>query len=195
MGYWPWWLGAAALATVAVGFTAAMKRSFGVSGIYARLLNWHEEREAEHFEKRQDAVRDALIAATRERFGADAVERGAEPGVAETPAVASPLPVSVGLTFVVFIFVGGLISNLVGRETGVNLGMGEDFTRLVGSGWSAWLVLVTGGVLVGFGTRMSAGCTSGHGLFGCARLRPASILATVAFFGAGVVVSLALGAL
>lgn len=59
VGYWPWWLGAAALASVAVGFTASMKRSFGISGIYARLLNWREEREAEILVERQDEVRDA----------------------------------------------------------------------------------------------------------------------------------------
>lgn len=96
------------------------------------------------------------------------------------------------MTFVAFIFLGGLLSSLLGRETGLSFSMGEDFATLVGSGWSGWLALIAGGALVGFGTRMSAGCTSGHGLFGCARLRPASLVATVAFFGAGVVVSLAL---
>jgi uncharacterized membrane protein YedE/YeeE len=51
------------------------------------------------------------------------------------------------------------------------------------------------GVLVGFGTRMASGCTSGHGLCGVSRLQPGSLLATAAFFGAGIVVSFLLGAL
>ena len=54
------------------------------------------------------------------------------------------------------------------------------------------LVLLAGGILVGAGTRMAAGCTSGHGLCGVSRLQPGSLLATIAFFGAGVVTALAL---
>ncbi len=44
-----------------------------------------------------------------------------------------------------------------------------------------WVVLIVGGVLVGIGTRLSNGCTSGHGVCGMARLSPRSILATVTF--------------
>ena len=43
------------------------------------------------------------------------------------------------------------------------------------------------GVLVGIGTRMSRGCTSGHGLCGIARLSRRSIVATLIFMAAGVV--------
>lgn len=48
-----------------------------------------------------------------------------------------------------------------------------------------WVVLIVGGVLVGVGTRLSNGCTSGHGVCGMARLSPRSILATVTFVLAG----------
>lgn len=51
------------------------------------------------------------------------------------------------------------------------------------------LPLFGGGLLIGFGTRWAGGCTSGHGLNGCARLQPASLLSTAAFFGSGVAVS------
>ncbi len=44
------------------------------------------------------------------------------------------------------------------------------------------------GVLVGFGTRMSNGCTSGHGVCGIARLSPRSITATVIFMAVAVAV-------
>jgi hypothetical protein len=53
-------------------------------------------------------------------------------------------------------------------------------------------MLVLGGALVGFGTTLAGGCSSGHGLFGCARLQPGSLLATASFFGAAVGVSLVL---
>ena len=44
-------------------------------------------------------------------------------------------------------------------------------------------VLVVAGLLVGFGTRLGSGCTSGHGLCGVARLSKRSIVATSVFFG------------
>lgn len=46
-------------------------------------------------------------------------------------------------------------------------------------------LLVVGGLLVGFGTRMGNGCTSGHGVCGMARLSGRSIAATLAFMAAG----------
>jgi len=46
-------------------------------------------------------------------------------------------------------------------------------------------VLVVGGLLVGFGTRLAGGCTSGHGVCGLARLSTRSILATAVFMAAG----------
>jgi len=52
----------------------------------------------------------------------------------------------------------------------------------------ASLTLVAiGGLLVGFGTRMGGGCTSGHGVCGIARLSARSIVATVIFMAVAVV--------
>jgi uncharacterized membrane protein YedE/YeeE len=42
-------------------------------------------------------------------------------------------------------------------------------------------LLIAGGLLVGFGTRLGNGCTSGHGVCGMARLSPRSIAATMTF--------------
>jgi uncharacterized membrane protein YedE/YeeE len=46
---------------------------------------------------------------------------------------------------------------------------------------SNWAVIVVAGLLVGFGTRLGGGCTSGHGICGIARLSPRSIAATIVF--------------
>ena len=43
--------------------------------------------------------------------------------------------------------------------------------------------LLAGGLLVGFGTRLGSGCTSGHGVCGISRLSPRSIVATGVFTG------------
>lgn len=45
--------------------------------------------------------------------------------------------------------------------------------------------LVIAGLLVGFGTALGSGCTSGHGVCGIARLSPRSIVATMLFVGSG----------
>jgi uncharacterized membrane protein YedE/YeeE len=45
--------------------------------------------------------------------------------------------------------------------------------------------LIAGGLMVGFGTRLGAGCTSGHGVCGVARLSPRSLAATATFMAAG----------
>jgi uncharacterized protein len=46
-------------------------------------------------------------------------------------------------------------------------------------------LLVAAGLLVGFGTRLGSGCTSGHGVCGMARLSPRSIAATGIFMALG----------
>lgn len=46
-----------------------------------------------------------------------------------------------------------------------------------------WLVLAVAGLLVGYGTRMANGCTSGHGVCGLARLSPRSLVAVLVFMG------------
>lgn len=50
-----------------------------------------------------------------------------------------------------------------------------------------WAQLAVGGLLVGFGTRLANGCTSGHGVCGLARFSPRSLIAVLIFMGAGVV--------
>jgi uncharacterized membrane protein YedE/YeeE len=46
-------------------------------------------------------------------------------------------------------------------------------------------LLIVAGLLVGFGTRLANGCTSGHGLCGVSRLSPRSLAATAVFMGVG----------
>lgn len=52
--------------------------------------------------------------------------------------------------------------------------------------------LVVAGLLVGFGTRLGSGCTSGHGVCGVSRLSQRSLVATATFMAAGIVTVLAL---
>lgn len=50
------------------------------------------------------------------------------------------------------------------------------------------LLAVLGGLVVGLGTRLGSGCTSGHGICGMARFSVRSIVATLSFMAAGFVV-------
>ena len=50
---------------------------------------------------------------------------------------------------------------------------------------TAWPLLVVAGLLVGFGTRMASGCTSGHGVCGLSRLSLRSLVATLCFMAVG----------
>jgi uncharacterized membrane protein YedE/YeeE len=53
---------------------------------------------------------------------------------------------------------------------------------------ASWAVAIAAGLLVGFGTRLGGGCTSGHGICGIARLSGRSITATAIFIFMAVVV-------
>jgi uncharacterized membrane protein YedE/YeeE len=53
---------------------------------------------------------------------------------------------------------------------------------------SSWGVIIAAGLLVGFGTRLGGGCTSGHGVCGIARLSVRSLVATAIFMATAVLV-------
>ncbi len=52
---------------------------------------------------------------------------------------------------------------------------------------SSSFMLVLGGLLVGFGSRLGSGCTSGHGICGLARLSPRSMVAVATFMGSAMI--------
>lgn len=114
----------------------------------------------------------------------------------------------IGLSAALFLLLSGRvagISGLLARTVGIadsGPTQGEAFAFVAGLPLGAGLVaeflrvpqvevtsslplLLAAGLLVGFGTRMGNGCTSGHGVCGMARLSPRSIAATAAFMFAG----------
>jgi uncharacterized membrane protein YedE/YeeE len=78
-------------------------------------------------------------------------------------------------------FIAGLIAAPV---SAVLLGLTLPLPQMP----SSLTVIAVGGLLVGFGTRLSNGCTSGHGVCGIARLSPRSISATAIFMTAAIAV-------
>ena len=55
-----------------------------------------------------------------------------------------------------------------------------------------WWRLAVGGFLVGFGTRLSQGCTSGHGISGLASLSTTSLYAVITFLAIGILTAIIL---
>jgi hypothetical protein len=100
-------------------------------------------------------------------------------------------PSSSHLAFFGGLVLGGLGAALMaGTFEPTLFDVGPSFRRFFGDDPIVTALVVTfGGVLVGLGTRMATGCTSGHGLCGVARLERGSLLATCAFFGSGVLAS------
>lgn len=200
--YWPWWAGALGLAAVTVFYTLTTDRSLGISGAWDRILHWREEREIERMDEAladDDALAEALARATAAEFGTVAARPGslpAAPPPAETPSAPAPAtptrpaPLVTQAALIVSTVVGGFIAAVVSGRFELRLDMGDGFTQLVTANPVGMIVILfAGGVLVGFGTRLAGGCSSGHGLSGCGRLRPVSIVATAIFFGAAVAVS------
>ncbi len=74
-----------------------------------------------------------------------------------------------------------LLAGLVGVPALLALIMGGAATHLTSNIW----VIIAGGLLVGLGTRIANGCTSGHGVCGISRLSLRGIVATVFYIGAG----------
>jgi uncharacterized membrane protein YedE/YeeE len=78
-------------------------------------------------------------------------------------------------------FIAGLIAAPLAAAL---LGHAVAMPKMPGS----FVTIAVAGLLVGFGTRLGNGCTSGHGICGIARLSPRSIAATVVFIVAAIIV-------
>ena len=76
--------------------------------------------------------------------------------------------------FLVGLILGPLIySYTTGKEINISIS-------------SSLILLIIGGAFVGFGTRLSSGCTSGHGISGISRFSLRSIIATITFMVVGI---------
>ena len=85
--------------------------------------------------------------------------------------------------FLVGLILGPLIYNLIsGKEIIISIS-------------NSSILLIIAGAMVGFGTRLSSGCTSGHGISGISRFSLRSIIATITFMIVGILTVLVTGIL
>jgi uncharacterized membrane protein YedE/YeeE len=207
MSFWPFWLSGGALALIALGHWILLRRPLAVSGRYTALVDALRFRrdEAPPGPIDQAALLAALRAETELAFGPGAFdgdcalpEPVTETAPSATVAAAAPPQSTLAHTqFMLALGLGGAASSVLASDWSLSFGLrSHDFARLSAAlGVPGPVLLLVGGMLVGFGTRMAGGCTSGHGLCGVSRVQSGSLLATAAFFGAGVALSFALGRL
>lgn len=192
--YWPFWASGAALSAVALGHWFLVRRMFAVSGRYSAVVDRVRLGPAPADDMSEAEMLAAIRTVTATEFGADAVvDAPPLPEIAE-PAKPASQSTSVHVLFLVCLAVGGALSARLTGDVRPSFQLASDvFPKVFGSGgWVAPAVLFTGGTLVGFGTRLAGGCTSGHGICGVSRGQRGSLVATAAFFGMGVALSLAL---
>ena len=84
----------------------------------------------------------------------------------------SETPRSIAIAFVIGLPLGALLVSMVFG------GVEARFPPSI-------IPLIIGGLLVGYGTRLGSGCTSGHGVCGMSRLSPRSLTATAIFMASG----------
>jgi uncharacterized protein len=91
------------------------------------------------------------------------------------------------LPFLAGLVLGGFLSASLSGGWHVTwaLGMFDSHVGWGHVGKVAWMF--AGGLLIGFGTRLGGGCTSGHGIFGVSNLERASIVSTISFLTGGFV--------
>ena len=82
-------------------------------------------------------------------------------------------PWKLAAAFIVGLPVGAAMTSLLVRKPDIEV-------------TSSVPLLIAAGLLVGFGTRLGNGCTSGHGVCGIGRLSPRSIAATLTFMAAAI---------
>lgn len=203
--FWQWWIGAPALGLTTVGFWWLLRAPLGVSTSWDRMVGWQDELVREDIEEEiygapKEEVMNAVMAATVAEFGEDAVRQQGSTVQTNSSQENQPVEFKIKtrlpwLSHVIFLMttvVGAAISSLLNGGLDFRFDLGEEYGQFFAVGWQMWAVLFVGGVLVGFGTRLGGGCTSGHGLSGLSRFQLGSLVGTMAFFGAAIIVSFVL---
>jgi uncharacterized membrane protein YedE/YeeE len=199
MDFWPFWVGAPLLAAVMLGHWLILGRQMAVSGRFSALIDRMRFGADDEPELSNEEILAALAEVTAAEFGEEALsnaEQAAAPATEPLLASRSMPPILHVLFFGGLMLGGFLAAQAMGHFSPGWVLRGEGFAAAFGSmEGPGMVVLLVGGIFVGAGTRMAGGCTTGHGLCGLSRFQTGSALATVAFFGAGVVTALVLGVL
>ncbi len=195
--YLTWWVGGIALGVFTILFRLLTSRTLGVSGSWKKMLAWREERlqdkTATTMASNQGDVASALMAETLAEFGADVLPQ-VEANVPATHkhqkiAEAKNIPWTAHMVFLLSMVLGGFLWAMFTGHFSIQTELSSIYNQWTGGGLTGGLLLLMGGFMVGLGTQMAGGCSSGHGLSGCSNLAPTSFAATATYFMTAVIVS------
>ncbi len=198
--YLSWWMAGLALGGLAVAQWLIERRTLGVSGFVQRTLQVFTRpamarQESAMIHADPAALRAALLSATMDEMGEEppAVAPVARAQPAEPRSLAQRvITTRAALMFVAAMVLGSGIAAVQRGSWTLTTSLGPRFEALWGDGALAVVALFGGGILVGIGTRMAGGCTSGHGLSGCSRFQIGSLVSTATFMAAAVAMTFVL---
>jgi uncharacterized membrane protein YedE/YeeE len=163
---WPWYISGPAVGLFVLAFLYFQNRALGASSTYQALIEALQGKgDPEHLDLGGQGIKTDLPVDPRD-----------------------PAP-RWRIWFLLGLLVGGFLGWL-GHGNGTGTPGLPGFSSFFKIDTFAQLsLLFLGGVLIGGGTRMSGGCTSGHAITGISNLQKASIYATLIFFGVGMAFS------
>ncbi len=89
--------------------------------------------------------------------------------------------------FITGLLLAGVVSAVLGGGWQPTWDLGMFDTHIGGGPIVKVIWMFAGGILIGLGTRMAGGCTSGHGIFGMSNFEKSSLIATLSFMTAGLI--------
>jgi uncharacterized membrane protein YedE/YeeE len=177
-------VGGIAVGTLAVLVPLTTGRSLGVSSLYATLFAKRSEDEVSLAE-----LERALLAETEAEFGTLPLANP-KPSWSDRLAALRAEAEKFRPLFLVGVLGGALLAATLSGKFGAIASLGDSFDLRYGAlGPVPLAALLISGVLIGFGTRVAGGCTSGHGISGVARGARGSLLSTVTFWTTGLLVT------
>ena len=160
---WPWWVGGPAIGLYVIVLLLAKHRLLSASSTFQYVV----ERVLAPAFGRRESMDDWLLADPADRE-----------------------PDWLGRYFV-GLLLGGLVSAVCAGSFSVDSSLPGLAAVYPYALVSQAGVLFAAGLCIGFGTRMSGGCTSGHCIVGVSALQPPSVAATATFFATGIIASFA----
>ena len=165
--YLNWWLGGLLLGGITVLFRFLTGRTLGVSGSWKKVAFWRQEsaseKSAHAITQNQEGAANALLAATLAEFGEGAI--GDLPNAVTSNSkpvkLTQHIPWTAHLLFLGCLLLGGLVWALSTGNLHLQYNLSAIHSRISGGGWDMVFVLLVGGFLVGMGTQMAGGCSSG----------------------------------
>jgi len=196
--FWPWWLGGLAIATSSLTYPLLTARTLGVSSLFQKLVEQRRAKPEQTTVTSLDELERALLAATEEEFGAveDEAQEAPSPSSEVQDEVQDELQDELRdamtddsgarIWFLAGLILAPFLIQLARGHLADPSSLGHRFDeRFVGLGGWVVVLLFACGILIGFGTRMAGGCTSGHGITGVASGERGALVSTVTFWSVG----------